>query len=244
MGQSIPPLELIAVDDASGDDTVPTLRLLQEQFGEQRLRIVQLPQNRGPSAARNTGWQAARGEFVAFLDADDSWHPRKLEIQMAFMRAHPQFPFTAHLLSFTPPAGDPLARGEDPPFTEIRFRSMLYRNWFHTSSVMMRRDLPQRFVIEKRYGEDRQLWLDVAAAGHRIARLDVPLVTVYKPIYGAWGLSAHLWAMEAAELKTFRDLHRSGLISAPLMVALLAWSLARYTRRLAVVALRRAWSGR
>jgi glycosyltransferase involved in cell wall biosynthesis len=239
MTQSLAPFELIAVDDASADDTLPRLRDLQSEFGSERLVVIASPENRGPATARNTAWEAARGDFVAFLDADDSWHPRKLEIQLGFMRAHPQFAMSGHQISFEDAPRDGLPRGEELPFREIDFRALLYRNWFHTSSVMMRRDLPQRFVAGQRYGEDRQLWLDVASAGTRIARLDLPLVRVYKPMYGAAGLSADLWAMEAAELANFSGLRRAGRISLPLMCAVFAWSVLRFLRRLAVVGLRR-----
>jgi glycosyltransferase involved in cell wall biosynthesis len=231
--QSVPPREVIIVDDASGDGTHAVLERLTG------VGVIALARNGGAAAARNAGWDAAHGEFVAFLDADDTWHPRKLEIQLAFMRRHPEFPLTAHWMAYEDePARSELA-ADDVPFTEVAFRSMLYRNWFHTSSVMLRRDLPQRFAPEKRYGEDRQLWLDVAAAGQRIARIDLPLVTIYKSLFGASGLSADLWAMEAAELATFRDLRRAGLIGAPLLYAVLAWSLARFLRRLVLVAVGR-----
>lgn len=239
LAQTAPPLEVIVVDDASADGTGHVLETLGRSHGVERLRIISLARNAGASAARNAGWDAARGEFIAFLDADDTWHPRKLELQLAFMRAHPQFPMTAHLLSF---ADQPVVDGDQAPYTEISFRSMLYRNWFHTSSVMMHRDVRQRFVPSKRYGEDRQLWLDLAAAGQRIARIDLPLLTIYKPLYGVSGLSADLWAMEAAELATFRGLHKAGLIGAPLMCGILAWSVIRFLRRLLEVRLGRARS--
>jgi glycosyltransferase involved in cell wall biosynthesis len=231
LAQSTPPREVIIVDDASGDGTGA---VLERMAG---VRVITLPRNSGAAAARNAGWDAARGQFVAFLDADDTWHPRKLEIQLGFMRRRAEFPMTAHWMAYDDdePGRVELA-GEDVPFTEIEFRSMLYRNWFHTSSVMLRRDLPQRFAPEKRYGEDRQLWLDVAAAGQRIARINLPLVTIYKSLFGASGLSADLWAMEAAELATFRGLRKSGLISAPLLYAVLTWSMARFLRRLLLVA--------
>ena len=233
LAQSAPPLEVLLVDDASPDGTLAVLRELAR---DPRVRVVPLAHNGGASVARNAGWEAARGELVAFLDADDTWHPRKLETQLAFARAHPEYPMTAHTLAY---AEDPVLvpTGTDVPFTEIAFRHMLYRNWFHTSSVVLRRDLPQRFAPEKRYGEDRQLWLDVAAAGQRIARIDLPLVTIYKPLFGASGLSADLWAMELAELQTFRGLRRAGRIGMPLLCVLLGWSLARFLRRLALVAL-------
>ena len=238
--QTAAALEVIAVDDASDNETARELLELVRRYGEQWLKVVRLPRNEGPASARNTGWSAAKGDYVAFLDADDTWHPRKLEIQLDFMRAHPEFAMSAHLLSFKDEPRSSLPAGKDAPFIDIGFRSMLYRNWFHTSSVMMRRDLPQRFAAGKRYGEDRQLWLDVAAARQRIARIELPLVTVYKPLYGVSGLSADLWAMETAELATFRGLHKAGLIGAPLMCVLLAWSLVRFLRRLVVVGMRRA----
>jgi glycosyltransferase involved in cell wall biosynthesis len=232
LAQSMPSLEVIAVDDASPDGTGQALESLR---GDERLRIITLPRNGGAAAARNAAWEAARGEFVALLDADDAWHPRKLEIQLAFMRAHPEFPMTAHLHSF-----EDQSPGDQIRFSEISFRTMLYRNWFHTSSVMMRRDLPQRFAAAKRYGEDRQLWLDVAGAGQRIARIELTLARIFKPPYGGSGLSTDLWAMETAELATFRGLHKAGLIGAPSMYMALAWSMARFLRRLVVVGWRRA----
>ena len=240
LAQSEPPLEVLIVDDASSDGTARALEELRQTFGK-RVRVITLPRNAGASVARNAAWDAARGEFVALLDSDDAWHPEKLAIQTGFMRAHPEFRMTAHRHAFmkTPAMGRP--NEEQVPYTEIRFRSLLYRNWFHTSSVMLRRDLPQRFDPAKRYGEDRQLWLDVVTNGGRVARIDLELVTIYKPLYGVSGLSSHLWEMEAAELATFRGLRRSGAVGTPLMCGLLAWSFARFLRRLLIVGLRRAW---
>jgi glycosyltransferase involved in cell wall biosynthesis len=164
LAQSMQPLEVILVDDASPQETRRALEALLREHGE-RLRIITLARNGGAAAARNAAWDAARGEFVALLDADDAWHPRKLEIQLGFMRAHPEFPMSAHQHAFDDRPPGSLGVGKDVRFSEISFRAMLYRNWFHTSSVMMRRDLPHRFAAGKRYGEDRQLWLDVAAGG-------------------------------------------------------------------------------
>lgn len=84
LGQSYREFELIIVDDGSTDQTAEMLAGCEE-----RVRVVRQA-NRGVSAARNAGVAAARGEWLAFLDSDDLWKPRKLEKQMGWLAAHPQ----------------------------------------------------------------------------------------------------------------------------------------------------------
>jgi glycosyltransferase involved in cell wall biosynthesis len=82
LGQTISNLEVILVDDASTDNFDGLLGAI----GDSRMRVIRHERNRGAGAARNTGVAAAGGEFVAFLDADDSWEPAKLERQLAALR--------------------------------------------------------------------------------------------------------------------------------------------------------------
>jgi glycosyltransferase involved in cell wall biosynthesis len=87
--QSLAPLEMIVIDDGSTDETgreidaftatIPVICLRQEQ--------------RGAGAARNTGAALARGEWLAFLDADDLWHPDKLATQIEYAEHHPDLGF-------------------------------------------------------------------------------------------------------------------------------------------------------
>jgi glycosyltransferase involved in cell wall biosynthesis len=84
LNQTIVPLEVIVVNDGSTDETP---RILERYQG----RIVAITQeNRGLSGARNRGIAAARGELVAFLDADDVWLPEKLEKQIECLNEHPR----------------------------------------------------------------------------------------------------------------------------------------------------------
>jgi glycosyltransferase involved in cell wall biosynthesis len=83
LAQTHRPLEIIVVDDGSTDETAEVIA----SYGE-RIRAIRQA-NAGVSAARNTGIDAARGEYLAFLDADDTWYPRKLELQMARFEAEP-----------------------------------------------------------------------------------------------------------------------------------------------------------
>ncbi len=75
-------METVIVDDASTDDSVSVARAFLARHG-MRGEVFTSEQNRGVSAARNTGWQAARGDWIQFLDADDLLAPNKLELQAA-----------------------------------------------------------------------------------------------------------------------------------------------------------------
>ena len=70
-------VEVLVVDDGSEDDTAAVVAA----YGD-RVRYLVHDRNRGVSAARNTGVAAANGEYVAFLDSDDEWLPRKLAAQL------------------------------------------------------------------------------------------------------------------------------------------------------------------
>jgi len=78
LSQSFYDFELIIVDDASTDNTEEIVEL----FRDERIIYVKNPRNLGGAAARNVGIRIAKGEFIAFQDSDDLWHPDKLEIQM------------------------------------------------------------------------------------------------------------------------------------------------------------------
>ena len=83
LAQTLPPLEVIVVDDGSSDGTAE----IAESFGEPVRCIRQ--ENRGVAAARNRGLSVTRGEFIAFLDHDDLWPADKLELQVLALRSDP-----------------------------------------------------------------------------------------------------------------------------------------------------------
>ncbi len=85
LAQTFRDFELIAVDDSSNDDSLSIL----QSFGDPRMRIIRHHTNMGPAASRNEALAAARGEFVAIMDADDLCAPIRLKRQVAFLDANP-----------------------------------------------------------------------------------------------------------------------------------------------------------
>ena len=75
--QTSPPLEILVIDDCSTDNTVEVVRALAAEIPS--LRLLSTPANGGPSAARNVGLRAAKGDWIALLDSDDAWKPGRLK---------------------------------------------------------------------------------------------------------------------------------------------------------------------
>ena len=91
LGQSVADIEVVVVDDGSTDDT----EALVADYEDDRLRYVAHETNRGANVARNTGIEAADGEYIAFLDSDDEWKPTKLERQLERLEGEPPRTFDA-----------------------------------------------------------------------------------------------------------------------------------------------------
>src|SRR3954467_1719440 len=107
--QTVPPSEVIVVDDGSADDPEEVTR----QYSHVRL-IRQ--ENQGLSAARNTGWRAARTRYVVFLDADDRLLPTALEANLKRFTAQPECGFVYGAYRFIDEAGLPI---RDEPFRSV-----------------------------------------------------------------------------------------------------------------------------
>lgn len=84
-GQTFQNWEMIVVDDRSTDETCAIVE--DRATSDNRIRLIRQPVNGGPASARNAALEAAAGRYVAFLDSDDYWLPKKLERQLAFMAA-------------------------------------------------------------------------------------------------------------------------------------------------------------
>lgn len=86
LGQSFDDFELIVVDDCSSDRTEEIV----QSYEDPRLEYISHELNRGGSAARNTGINNSVGEYIFFIDSDDTWHPTKLSRQIKYIETQPE----------------------------------------------------------------------------------------------------------------------------------------------------------
>jgi len=236
--QTLPPAEIILVDDASGDDTLETLRQISSELGSDRVRVIALEKNVGAGGARNAGWSVATQRYVAFLDADDAWDPRKLETQYEFMELHPEVALSGHghlQIEEVSEINAPL--GVRPGYRILSRAELLLSNRFITPSAMVRRDVPQRFRNSRRYMEDHLLWLEIVFAGGTIARLNAELAFIFKAPFGEGGLSSRTLEMEKGELSNYWRLHADGRLGIPAAAALSLFSILKYLRRILLLKL-------
>jgi len=153
--------EMLVVDDGSRDGSGALARQLAG--ADARIRVLERGRNGGPAAARNDGIRAARGRYLAFLDADDLWRPEKLAVQIGYMEATGA-PFSFAAIERIDEGGRPLGRVAVP--ARVDYARLLRGNVIpcqtaafdraHYGAVEMP-DLPRR--------QDYGLWLTLLARG-------------------------------------------------------------------------------
>ena len=239
------PAQIIVVDDASEDNTVEVLEKFCTAHSLLNIKKICLPKNVGPASARNVGWDNSTEEFIAFLDADDSWHPQKLAIQYLWMKKNPGIVLSGHRCEFEPTAQADVNLSESTSQTScsiqlFTLKSFILRNRLSTPTVMLRRDIQQRFLAGKRYSEDYLLWVEIIATHTNAGFIDLPLTRLYKNRYGASGLSGDLWKMQKGELDTLCRLYRASIIKLNKLsfLALLTLSWMKFIKRFMICLLK------
>jgi len=167
LAQTLPPHEVIVVDDGSSDNSAQVV----EAIADPRVRLVRQP-NAGVSAARNRGIGLATGDWIAFLDADDWYHP---EMLAALKQAHEACPeaglLGAQSRTMQNVLGDPEPWPVTDSFFEVEVVDDLRQRWmrtapFNSSSVAIRasvlRSMGTCFIEGESHGEDLDMWFRVA----------------------------------------------------------------------------------
>lgn len=201
IGQGCRDLEVIVVDDASTDGTA---RLLKEQYGNE-VKVISLPQNSGSSVARNAGMAAATGDYIVFLDADDSWEAGKIDAVTEVLRKQPDIVFLYHGYSLAPIDRPEKALDIDP--RKLSYMRLLAGNVISTSCVVLKNAPAFRFATDMRYCEDYELWLRIAYQ-YGAYFLDFPFTRLYRPITSEGGVSGNRLAMRIGEMRAYARLPR------------------------------------
>jgi glycosyltransferase involved in cell wall biosynthesis len=159
--QDFEDFELIVVDDGSTDGTAEEIK----KFGG-RVKLLQHPENRGVSAARNKGILHAKGKYVAFLDSDDQWMKGKLKIQVTFLDDNPHYP-----LCYTDEIWIRRGKRVNPMVKHAKYSGWIFEKCLplciiSPSSVMMRKTLFSKvglFDEALPVCEDYDFWLRISA---------------------------------------------------------------------------------
>lgn len=226
VNQTYRDFEIILVDDGSSDNTKQNIEAF---FKNKEIVYKYLYQtNRGVSTARNRGIKEASGEYIAFLDSDDMWHPQKLEIVSNILRdasinilghAHT---FKSNFCNFY----------QSCRLKQVSFFSLLIKNFATTPSIVIKKQHCAYFDEKMRYTEDHDLWLRMAL-DDKLYFCDLPLSVIGRKPLSKGGLSANRWAMRKGELQMYKNivLYKKSLL--PLYPFLVIFSLLKHVRNIA-----------
>ena len=165
--QTLPPFEILVIDDCSTDNTVEVVQALAREIPS--LRLLSTPANGGPSAARNVGLREAKGDWIALLDADDAWKPGRLK-RLSEVASATSADFVADNLVMWDPVADAQFK---PSYFELPepqkqitlvdvFRADDNFNFSKASFTLMKPIFRRKFLAEHKleYNEDMKVGED------------------------------------------------------------------------------------
>ena len=221
------PIEIIVVNDGSKDGCEKIVeKMIINNQTNRTIKLINKP-NGGVSSARNRGIKEANGEYIAFLDSDDMWHPQKLELVFEALKDD-SIKFIGH--SYT------LENNFDKKFnleklSKVSFTKLLLKNFAVTPSIIIKKEICEYFDEAMTHTEDHELWLRIALKTD-VHYLDLPLTTLGRPTMTRGGLSANRWAMRKGELQMYKNIIRYKKSLTLLYPFLVIFSLAKHLRHI------------
>ena len=172
--QTYPNWELLIVDDASTDRTVEIAKAYCET--DSRILLVVKDKHSGIAASRNQSIHMAHGRFLAFLDADDIWHPEKLERQLRFM-TDKNIGFSYSTYDWIDEDGKPLNK-TIKAVDNLTYEMYLRNTIIGCSTVMLNTDIVGEVTVPNfRTSEDTATWLNILRKGFIAYAIDQPLTS-------------------------------------------------------------------
>lgn len=192
---------LLIVDTKSSDTSL----MICESYSKKdtRIRVLSGPATGGVSANRNLGIDQSKGEWIAFLDADDQWLPDKLKIQSALMQQH-QWPMSYHSYSWIDEKNEPL------PVTRRALKTisapdLLPLNWLGCLTVMVRRSVIGSHRFQNIENEDWIFWHQLLSDSYQAFPID-NILARYRILPNS--RSAKKVSVASARWKTYREYFR------------------------------------
>lgn len=166
--------ELLIVDDASTDATTDIVKKHCEQ--DNRIHFTVKPKHSGIADSRNQCLKQAQGQYLAFLDADDVWHPEKLETQLGFM-VEKNVGFTYSAYDCIDEMGQPLDKSVRTA-GNLNYEAYLRNTIIGCSTVMVNKAVVGEVVVPAfRTSEDTATWLNILKKGFLAYAIDKPLTS-------------------------------------------------------------------
>jgi glycosyltransferase involved in cell wall biosynthesis len=163
LDQTYANLEVIVVNDASTDHTDEVM----DKYNDPRIKYLVHSENRYAASARNTGIRASRGELIAFLDADDRYHPEKLKTQVEFLAGNSAIGLTYNSRINIDESGSPLSIELAP--SAVTLSDLVIDYPFAPSEVVMRKEWAHRVgLFDEKFvfnGEDPDFHMRLALSG-------------------------------------------------------------------------------
>jgi len=193
--------EMIIVDDLSNDNSVKIIKSFLKQ--DSRIKLIELEENGGPSKARNRAIKESKGDFIAFLDADDVWKNDKLDKQLNFMKKYN--------LAFTYSSYDVIDEDGDYITTFNTKNSVTYKSLLKTCSIGCLtaiydvNKLGKIYMPNMQKRQDYALWLDIFKRIDQAKGILEPLAS-YR--IGQTSVSSNKFTASLWQWKIYRDVEK------------------------------------
>ena len=227
-------LEVRVINDGSTDDSLNLVKKYIEDNKKMPIIVIDKP-NGGVSSARNVGMKEAKGEWIALLDSDDEWLPKKIEVQIKTINENPEIDFLG---------GDIDNRGLKILWKKIKglykanVKDICLKMFPQTSVAIFKRNIFDEiggYDENQSYAEDGNYFLKICS---QYNYYHLPVEMVYygsgKPGFGFSGLSANLKKMYEGNIKNIKELKSDSIISGKFYVFLRAFYWMKHIRRILI----------